>query len=188
VCVCVFLYQPTPPSFPLALSHCHTACSTALPSPVRFRRRRPVCTRLFAWRRDVSYTKVKALPAGLGKCTKLEKLCAPRPLRTRRCDGREPLAAAPTHTPRVPNGRAQRAHAVRPLWVAVRSCAMLGCACHMHAQSRTGARRVWWRVRERGCGPARARAGVRLGPRSRRCRARRRGRSCKSCARGRSAG
>jgi hypothetical protein len=78
-------------------AHVHQRQGSRCP-PRAMARAHVACAR----RRTVRSTEIKALPAWLGDCTKLQILCAPRQLRTSHCDGCEQLAAAATHSIVVP--------------------------------------------------------------------------------------
>ena len=131
-----------------------------------------------ARRRYVYSTKIKALPAWLGNCTKLQRLCAParsEPALRRMLT----MAAATTRDHERRWARSEyRPAADGAVW----SRAMLACVHHATrthdsgAADRSGAGYVCADAGRLTC------AGMRLRARSRRCRARGSGRSCKSCA------
>jgi hypothetical protein len=127
-----------------------------------------------ARRRYVYSTKIKALPAWLGNCTKLQRLCAParsEPALRRMLT----MAAATTRDHERRWARSEyRPAADGAVW----SRAMLACVHHATrthdsgAADRSGAGYVCADAGRLTC------AGMRLRARSRRCRARGSGRSC----------
>ncbi len=136
---------------------------------------RLAAARCWAWCRDITASKVRTLPASLGKCTNLQRLCAA----IRRSAAAAAAAASAWSTCGTHRSNTGPATPTKVLsdWHRGPHAGARDASTRAHAQRRRCASAQPMRSARRRCG-----TGSRDGARSRRCQASRSGRSWKACA------